>query len=108
MEVIGRAWICQLYDLECCLGSPSLKWPVGVVFIATNHFVAVGEICWRHWTLSGAPSRHPIVRVLEQLTVGGFVFSGTGQSDAAPDRYCSLSGAPLAASLTSARTVCAL
>jgi hypothetical protein len=27
----------------------------------------------RHQTLSGAPPRHPIVRVLEHLTVGGFV-----------------------------------
>jgi hypothetical protein len=30
---------------------------------------------------------------------------GTGQSGAAPDRYCALSGAPLVAALTSARTV---
>jgi hypothetical protein len=43
MEVVGRAWICQLYDLECFLGSSPLKWPVGVVFIATNQFVAIGE-----------------------------------------------------------------
>jgi hypothetical protein len=42
-------------------------------------------------------------RLLEALSS-----SGTGQSGAAPDRYCSLSGAPLAAALTSARTVCAL
>jgi hypothetical protein len=28
----------------------------------------------RHCRLSGAPPRHPTVRVLEQLTVGGFVF----------------------------------
>jgi hypothetical protein len=34
--------------------------------------------------------------------------SGTGQSGAAPDMYCSLSGAPLATALTSARTVRAL
>jgi hypothetical protein len=34
--------------------------------------------------------------------------SGTGQSGAAPDRYCSLSGAPMPAALTSARTVRAL
>jgi hypothetical protein len=43
MEVVGRAWICQLYNLECCLDSHSLKWPVGVVFIATNQIVAVGK-----------------------------------------------------------------
>jgi hypothetical protein len=34
--------------------------------------------------------------------------SGTGQSGAAPDRHCSLSGAPLTTALTSARTVRAL
>jgi hypothetical protein len=75
MEVVGRACICQLYDLECCLGSHTLKWSVGVVFIATNHLVAVGEGCWRwaHRTLSGAPPRHPTVRVRSWSTVGGFV-----------------------------------
>jgi hypothetical protein len=31
--------------------------------------------------------------------------SGTGQSGAAPDMHCSLSGAPLTTALTSARTV---
>jgi hypothetical protein len=35
-------------------------------------------------------------------------FSGTRQSGAAPDRHCSLSGAPLTTALTSARTVRAL
>jgi hypothetical protein len=29
------------------LGSHTLKWLVGVVFIATNQIVAVGEGCWR-------------------------------------------------------------
>jgi hypothetical protein len=38
---------------------------------------------------------HPTVRVLEQLTVGGLSSYGTGQSGAAPDSYCSMSGAPL-------------
>jgi hypothetical protein len=47
IEVVGRAWICQLYDLECCLDSHHLKWSVGVVFIATNQIVAVVEGCWR-------------------------------------------------------------
>jgi hypothetical protein len=74
MEVVGRAWICQLYDLECCLGSLSLKWPVGVVFIATNHLVAIGEGCCDGRTgQSGAPPRHPTVRVRSWSTVGGFV-----------------------------------
>jgi hypothetical protein len=75
IEVVVRAWICQLYDLECCLGSHTLKWPVGVVFITTNQIVAVGEGCWRwaHRTVSGAPPRRFIVRPWSWSTVGGFV-----------------------------------
>jgi hypothetical protein len=30
------AWICLLYPFICCLGSHTLKWPVGVVFIGSN------------------------------------------------------------------------
>jgi hypothetical protein len=48
---------------------------------------------------------HPTVRVRALSTVGALSSSGTGQSGAAPDRYCSLFGAPLMAALTSARTV---
>jgi hypothetical protein len=48
---------------------------------------------------------HPTVRVLTVLTVGALSSCGTGESGAAPDRYCALSGAPLAAALTSPRTV---
>jgi hypothetical protein len=44
--------------------------------------------------------RHPTVRVLTVSTVGALTAWGTGQSDAAPDRYCSLSGAPSGAALT--------
>jgi hypothetical protein len=109
--VVGRAWICQLYDLECCLGSHTLKWPVGVVFIATNQIVAVGEGCWRwahqtvrcatrqcpvrHRTVSGVPPRHLVVRAWSWSTVGGFVlmwhrtvWCHTGQSGA-PLTNCS-------------------
>jgi hypothetical protein len=46
--------------------------------------------------------RHPTVRVLTQSTVGALTSGGTGQSGAAPDRHCSLSGAPLTSALTSA------
>jgi hypothetical protein len=52
--------------------------------------------------------RDPTVRVLADSTVGALSFGGTGQSGATADRYCSLFGAPLAAALTSARTVRAL
>jgi hypothetical protein len=49
--------------------------------------------------------RHPTVRVLTVSTVGALTSCRTGQSGAAPDRCCSLSGAPLTSALTSARTV---
>jgi hypothetical protein len=48
---------------------------------------------------------HPTVRVQTQTTVGALSSCGTGQSGATPDRHYSLSGAPLAAALTSMRTV---
>jgi hypothetical protein len=44
--------------------------------------------------------RHPTVRVLTVLTVGALTTWGTGQSGAAPDKHCSLSGAPSGAALT--------
>jgi hypothetical protein len=37
---------------------------------------------------------HPTVRVLTVSTVGALTSWGIEQSGAAPDRYCSLSGAP--------------
>ena len=49
--------------------------------------------------------RHLTVRVLAVSTVGALSSCRTGQSGAALDRYCSLSGAPLMSALTSARTV---
>jgi hypothetical protein len=52
--------------------------------------------------------RHPTIRVLKILTVGALTSCHTGQSGAAPDRCCSLSGAPLTPALTSARIVHAL
>jgi hypothetical protein len=92
---------------ECLDGWSGGDWGV---FIALNH----QNNHWG-WLLSmGAPNspvrqpRHPTVKVWTQTTVGALSSCGTGQSGAAPDRYCSLSGAPLAAALTSARTVRAL
>jgi hypothetical protein len=49
--------------------------------------------------------RHPTIRVLSISIVGALSSCGTGQSSAAPDRYCALSSAPLAPALASARTV---
>jgi hypothetical protein len=45
--------------------------------------------------------RHPTVRVLTVLTIGALTSWCTGQSGAALDRHCSLSGAPSGAALTS-------
>jgi hypothetical protein len=56
----------------------------------------------RHRTLYGAPATSPGRWI---LTVGASVFWGTGQSGGAPDRHCSLSGAPSVYALTLARTV---
>jgi hypothetical protein len=44
--------------------------------------------------------RHPTVRVLTVSTIGALIAWGTRQSGAAPDRHCSLSGAPSGATLT--------
>jgi hypothetical protein len=52
--------------------------------------------------------RHSTIRVLVVSTVGALSSCRTGQSGAAPDRSCSLSGAPLTPALTSVRTVHAL
>jgi hypothetical protein len=95
-----------------------LEWRWLGVFISLNHqFNRWG------WLLSlGAPARpgrhrtvrcatghcpvcqpcHPTVRVLTQSTAGALTSGGTGQSGAAPDRHCSLSGVPLTSALTSA------
>jgi hypothetical protein len=44
--------------------------------------------------------RHPTVRVLTVSTAGALTAWAVGQSGAAPDRHCSLSGAPSSAALT--------
>jgi hypothetical protein len=43
--------------------------------------------------------RHPTVRVLTVSTIGALTTWGTEQSDVAPDRHCSLSGAGAALTL---------
>jgi hypothetical protein len=78
------------------LGSHTMKWPVGVVFIATNQIVAIGEGCWRwaHQTVRCAATSS-VVRAWSWSTVGGFVLMwhrtvrcDTGQSGA-PLTNCS-------------------
>jgi hypothetical protein len=62
--------------------------------------------CWGGCLSMGAPDspvrqpRHPTIRVLTISTVGALTSWGTGQSGAAPDMSCSLSGALSGAALT--------
>jgi hypothetical protein len=79
------------------------------VFIAPTTKPTVGEVVyrWAHRTVRCTTRhcpvrqpRHPTIRVLTVLTVGALTSWGTGQSGAAPDRHCSLSGAPSGAALT--------
>jgi hypothetical protein len=74
--------------------APPLKWPVGVVFIATIQNVAVGEVCWRwaHRTARCATGQCPVCRhVILPLGLGAgrpleaLSSCGTGQSGVAPD-----------------------
>jgi hypothetical protein len=52
--------------------------------------------------------RHPTVRVLTVSTVGALTAWVTGQSDAAPDMHCSLSGAPSGATLRELSAHCSV
>jgi hypothetical protein len=86
-----------------------LEWWWLGVFIAPTTKTAVGEGCcrWAHRTVQCATGhcpvrqpRHQTVGVLTVSTVGALTSWGIGQSGAAPDRYCSLTGAPSGAALT--------
>jgi hypothetical protein len=79
------------------------------VFIAPTTKPTVGEaVCrWAHrtvWCATGhclvRQPHHPTIRVLMVSTVGALITWGTGQSGAALDRHCSLSGVPSGAALT--------
>jgi hypothetical protein len=79
------------------------------VFIAPTTNTTVGEaVCrWAHRTVRCTTGhcpvrqpRHPTVRVLTVSIVGALTSWGIGQSVVAPDRHCSLSGAPSDAALT--------
>jgi hypothetical protein len=86
-----------------------LKWWWLGVFIDPTTKPTVGEaVCrWAHRTVRCATEhcpvrqpRHPTIRFRTVLTVGALTAWGTRQSGAAPDRHCSLSGAPSGAALT--------
>jgi hypothetical protein len=79
------------------------------VFIAPTTNSTAGEAVyrWAHRAVRCATGhcpvrqpRHPTVRVLTVSTIGALTSWGTGQSGAAPDRHCSLSGVPSGAALT--------
>jgi hypothetical protein len=81
-------------------------WMVGVEVVGgiyiPNHQTTVGEGLLSMGA-SDSPvrqPRHPTVRVLTQSTVGALTSGGIGQSGAALDNHCSLSGAPLTSILT--------
>jgi hypothetical protein len=87
---------------------------VGGVFIALNHHIAVGvDAVDGHTGQYGAPLE--TVRCASHVTqplgfgrcrpLEALYSSGTGQSGAAPDRYCSLSGTPLTGGSALPRTV---
>jgi hypothetical protein len=86
-----------------------LEWRWLGVFIAPTTNSTVGDGCcrWAHQIVRCATGhcsvrqpRHLTVRVLAVSTIGALTSWGTGQSGAAPDRHCSLSGAPCGAALT--------
>jgi hypothetical protein len=96
---------CSVALCSCIECTVVNAWMVGGgwgVFIAPNHQFNR----WGRLLSMGAPDspvrqpRHPTVRVLMVLTVGGLTSWDTGQFGAAPDRHYSLSGAPSSAALT--------
>jgi hypothetical protein len=89
-----------LNEMSEKLGCLELWW-LGGIYNSNHQFNR-----WGGCLSMGAPDslvrqpRHPTVRGLTVLTVGALTSWGTGQSGAAPDRHCSLSGAPSGAALT--------
>jgi hypothetical protein len=81
---------------------------LGVFIAPTTKPTVRDAVCrWAHRTVRCTTGhcpvrqpRHPTVRVLTVSTVEPLTAWGTGQSGAAPDRYCSLSDAPSGAALT--------
>jgi hypothetical protein len=104
-----------LIALALVLNEMSEKtWMLGVVVVGGIYSPNHQTNRWGGCLSMGAPDspmrqpRHLTVRVLTILTDGPLTSCRTGQSGAAPDRCCSLSGAPLTPALTSARTIHAL
>ena len=64
----------SLDDLECCLDSRHLKWPVGVVFIALNHPNSRWGASARYCTGGRSAARARTVR--DPPTVDSDIFNG--------------------------------
>jgi hypothetical protein len=71
---LGGLEYVNLDDLECCLGSPTLKWPVGVVFIALNHPCSRWGASARNCTGGRSAARARTVR--DPPTVDSDIFNG--------------------------------
>jgi hypothetical protein len=90
------------------LGSHTLKWPVGVVFIATNQNLVVWWWLTVVWCTgqSGAhrtcPVRQPRHQAIGIRPFGASDFWARLAVRCTPDKYCRLSGAPSRTCLTSA------
>jgi hypothetical protein len=116
LERLWFFWIVSCIDCtsSCIEWDVWKTWMIGVevvggLFIALTTNSTVGEGCcrWAHRTVRCTTGHclvrqphHPTVRVLTVLTVGALTSWGTEQFGAAPDRHCSLSGAPSGAALT--------
>jgi hypothetical protein len=114
---LKRLWFFWFVSRSECTSScieweTQKTWMLGVVVVGGIYSPQPPNNHWG-WLLSmGAPDTvRWASHITQPLGFGSFwplealSFSGTGQSGAAPDWYCSLSGAPLTTALTSARTV---
>jgi hypothetical protein len=90
--------------VECLDGWSGGGWGV---FIALNHQPTVGGGCcrWAHRTIRCASHVTQPLGFWSFWPLEALSSSGTGQSGAASDRHCSVSGAPLTGGSGSARTV---
>jgi hypothetical protein len=81
-------------------------WWLGV-FIALNHQTTVGAGCcwWAHRTVRCASHVTQPLGFWSFWSLEALSSSGIRQSGAAPDRHCSVSGAPLTCGSDSARTI---
>ena len=92
-------WLCSDSGAHCSAFNAFCRRP-----LVRSSCCSVGtpDSSVRHRTLSGAPATSPGHWI---PNVGASIFWATGQSGGAPDRHCSVSGAPSGSALTLAHTV---